>query len=192
MGKDRLDLQSQSHKRCHKNFIRINVCPICQKRITDVGRMRFHLHKKHGKSDEIGNFKCDLCGKMNYSEQSHIAHYEKEHLGKRKYVCITCDITFKSAVLLKRHDITLHQLPKKSPEKNSASLEEIPIWKCNKCSFVCKDLCDYIDHQCENVTKTIKKGKMECYYCNQKIGESYESFVRKRALVKFQSQSEVL
>ncbi|KAF4527524.1 hypothetical protein B566_EDAN015624, partial [Ephemera danica] len=82
-------------------------CTGCDKTFGFPNTLKLHIETMH-KTNTLksgGGCMCDICGKVLSHPSSVIYHKETEHNNGRRYVCNTCNKSFKHKQLLQRHQL---------------------------------------------------------------------------------------
>ena len=87
------------HEKVHvEKHLKLEICQICSKILSDISGLRAHMSSKHGEA----KFQCGQCNKQFKSKVSLKKHHEV-HSDVRPFKCIICNQQFKKKETMKNH-----------------------------------------------------------------------------------------
>ncbi|KAH1002483.1 hypothetical protein HUJ04_008567 [Dendroctonus ponderosae] len=84
-------------------------CPVCLRRFTSKGYLKYHVAAKHGlPNPQDKKFKCMKCDKAYKHKPNLYRHSKYECDGVPRFVCEICGKAYTQKVTLKQHVDSLH------------------------------------------------------------------------------------
>ncbi|CAH2083767.1 unnamed protein product [Euphydryas editha] len=172
----------------YKRHMRRYECAVCKKRLTDVKAMYQHLYKRHEIS--LKKYKCNVCGKISNSIDSHRNHCDTH---KARVACSQCDKTFSHRAGLMNHRLAVHECQNEFP---CNLCDKVFRWKtslkrhlekhdtgnksstssnrafCASCGIGFSSVCSFQRHL-RNSLKHVTHDQLKfiCDHCNQRFAD---------------------
>jgi uncharacterized C2H2 Zn-finger protein len=165
-----LSSESSNSRKAVKAKSKHHKCPVCEKKLSSVDKLKWHMSSKHQQDDETSEkdkemkiYKCPECEfsthtQKNLSQHVFVRHRKDEH----RFICDQCSKRFPTNFLLKQHVDILHKglnkrhmcekCGKGFAYKNG--IKDHPCRpghvqkdvQCDKCDHVFKREMDYLQH----------------------------------------------
>ncbi|XP_050556892.1 zinc finger imprinted 3-like [Spodoptera frugiperda] len=171
----------------YKRHMRRYECSICHKRTLDIKVMQQHYYSTHEIS--LKEYKCNICGKVSNSIDSHRYHKDTH---KARLQCTECDKTFRHRTGLMNHRLAVHEYHNAFP---CTVCEKVFRWKtslkrhlekhevmkgkspssaayCSTCNINFSSICSYQRHlkiSLKHVTQD--QFKFICDHCNKRFSD---------------------
>ncbi|XP_013144614.1 PREDICTED: zinc finger protein 557-like [Papilio polytes] len=171
---------------CKRHFRRYE-CVICQKRTIDKKSIEQHYYTNHEMS--LKEYRCELCGKISKSIDSHRYHTDSH---KSRVQCTDCEKTFSHRAGLVNHRLAVHELQNTFPctvcdkvfrwktslkrhlEKHDAKTKPTNNGAafCVTCSIEFSSICSYKRHL-RNSLKHVTRDQLKfiCDHCKKRFAD---------------------
>ncbi|CAH0602511.1 unnamed protein product [Chrysodeixis includens] len=170
----------------YKRHMRRYECSICQKRTLDMKVMQQHYYSTHEIS--LKEYKCNLCGKISNSIDTHRYHRDTH---KARVQCTECDKTFRHRAGLMNHRLAVHEFHNAFP---CTICDKVFRWKtslkrhlekhevkaksstaaayCLMCNVSFSSICSYQRHM-KNSLKHVTQDQLKfiCDHCNKRFAD---------------------
>ncbi|XP_048002968.1 zinc finger protein 883-like [Leguminivora glycinivorella] len=169
----------------YKRHMRRYECSICHKRTLDMKVMQQHYYSTH--EITLKQYKCNVCGKISNSIDSHRYHKDTH---KARVQCPECDKNFSHRAGLMNHRLAVHELQNAFP---CTVCEKVFRWKaslkrhmekhhvkdkmasaayCAACGISFSSVCSYQRHM-KNSLKHVTQEQLRfiCDHCNKRFAD---------------------
>ncbi|CAH0698258.1 unnamed protein product [Spodoptera exigua] len=170
----------------YKRHMRRYECSICHKRTLDIKVMQQHYYSTHEIS--LKEYKCNLCGKISNSIDTHRYHKDTH---KARVQCTECDKTFRHRAGLMNHRLAVHEYHNAFP---CTICDKVFRWKtslkrhlekhevkgktsssaayCSMCNVNFSSICSYQRHM-KNSLKHVTQDQLKfiCDHCNKRFAD---------------------
>ncbi|CAH0404039.1 unnamed protein product [Chilo suppressalis] len=169
----------------YKRHLRRYECSVCQWRTTDMKVMQQHYYTTHGIS--LKQYKCDVCGKISNSMDTHRYHKDSH---KARVQCTECDKTFTHRAGLLNHRLSVHELNNAFPctvcdkvfrwktslkrhlEKHDLKDKSSTAAYCNTCGVTFASVCSYQRHMRNSLRHvTQEQLRYVCDHCKRRFAD---------------------
>nr|XP_049696128.1 zinc finger protein 483-like [Helicoverpa armigera] len=170
----------------YKRHLRRYECGICHKRTLDMKVMQQHYYSTHEIS--LKEYKCNLCGKISNSIDTHRYHKDTH---KARIQCTECDKTFRHRAGLMNHRLAVHEYHNAFPcticdkqfrwknslkrhlEKHEAKAKTSSSSAyCSACNVSFSSTCSYQRHM-RNSLRHVSHDQLKfiCDHCNKRFAD---------------------